>query len=261
MYHVSPAYTPLLLCLTCLGGFGQSLLSEEGCFRDKTTDADARIEADPVLRALSFMDESSNQSVNSVFSGSGIANSPEGLLDRMYEDLSINLQSPDGGYVSGTPRTREVGFWMDDAQLYSPTVDFSIPPNVTDYTGNHMPTPASPNTSAPYPAFNGMEFPPMPQPQIEGYNFPIVSPKPSFPYPPPQPISDDKYALRRKKNNEASKISREKRRNKVKGLDIRQAELVEENKKLKSKIEKLESEIAIIREKVVQRLGTGVPPV
>lgn len=241
----------------CLGGFGQSLLSEEGCYRDKTTDADARIEADPVLRALSFMDESSNQSVHSAYSGSGITNSPDGLLDRMYEDLSINLQSPDGGYVSGTPRTREGGFWMDDVQLYSPTVDFSMPPTVTDY--NHMPTPASPKASAPYPAFDAMKFPPMPQPQIERYNFPIVSPKPSVPYPPPQPISDDKYALRRKKNNEASKISREKRRNKVKGLDVRQAELVAENKELKSKIEELESEIAVIREKLVQRLSA--PPV
>lgn len=234
-------------------GFGQPLLSEEGCYRDKTTDVDATVEPDPVLRALSFMDESSNQSVISTYSDSGIHNGPDGLLDRMYEDLHVNLQSPDGGYVSGTPRTREGGFWMDDAQLYSPTVDFSIPPTTTDYTSNSMPTPASPD--APYPAFHGMaEFTTMPQPQIDGYNFPIISPKPSVPYPPPQPITDDKCSLRRKKNNEASKISRDKRRKKVKGLEVREAELVAENQSLRSVVQELETEIAVIREKLLQKL-------
>lgn len=246
---------PFVLFDALLGGFGQSLLSEEGCYRDKTTDADARIEADPVLEALSFMDESSNQSMSSVYSGSGIVNSPEGLLDQMYEDLSINLQSPDGGYVSGTPHTREGGFWMDDVQLYSSTVDFSTPPPTTDYTSNPMPTPASQDASALYPTFPGMEFHSMPQPQIERCSFPIISPKPAVPYPPPQPVVDNKYSLRRKKNNEASKISREKRRKKVKDLDVREAELVADNQSLKKSIQKLESEIAVLREKLVQRLS------
>ena len=252
----------------CLGGFGQSLLSEEGSYGDKTTDVDPRVEADPVLKALSFMDESSNQSVNSAYSGSQIATSPEGLLDRMYEDLSVNLRSPDPGYVSGTPLTLEGGFLMDEPQLYSPTVDFSIPPAVADYSGNHMPGPTAPVVSPPYSTFapqgqsatcDGMEFPPMPQPPLfEGYNCPIVSPKPSIPYPPPQPVKDDKYTQRRVKNNAASKISRDRRRNKVKNLEVRQEELVAENSTLKTTIKNLEAEIAVIREKVVQRLG-GAP--
>lgn len=245
-----------------LGGFGQPPLSEEGCYRDTTTDVDATVEADPVLRALSFMDmdESSNLSVTSTYSGSGFHTGPDGLLDRRYEDLHVNLQSPDGGYVSGTPRTREGGFWMDDAQLYPPTVDFSIPPTTTDYTSNNMPTPASPD--APYPAFNGnpafngmAEFTTMPQPPIDGYNFPIISPKPSVPYPPPQPITDDKYSLRRKKNNEASKISRDKRRKKVKNMEVREADLVAENQALKSTIKELETEITVIREQLLQKLS------
>lgn len=252
----------------CIGGFGQSLLSEEGCYRDTTTDVDHRVEADPVLKALSFMDESSNQSVNSAYSGSRIANSPEGLLDRMCEDLSVNLRSPDPGYVSGTPLTLEGGFLMDEPQLYSPTVDFSIPPAVADYSGNHMPGPTASGASPTYSAFafhgqspacDGMEFPPMPQPPLfEGYNCPIISPKPSIPYPPPQPVKDNKYTQRRVKNNAASKVSREKRRTKTKDLDMRQVQLVTENNMLKTTIEKLESEIAVIREKVVQKLG-GVP--
>lgn len=121
------------------------------------------------------------------------------------------------------------------------------------YTSNSMPTPASPD--APYPAFHGMaEFTTMPQPQIDGYNFPIISPKPSVPYPPPQPITDDKCSLRRKKNNEASKISRDKRRKKVKGLEVREAELVAENQSLRSVVQELETEIAVIREKLLQKL-------
>ena len=251
---MSSLYPVFALFDVLLGGFGQPLLSEEGCYRDKTTDVDATVEADPVLRALSFMDEGSNHSVTSIYSGSGIHNDTEGLLDRMYEDLHVNLQSPDGGYVSGTPRTREGGFWMDDAQLYSPTVDFSIPPTTTDYTSNSMPTLASPD--APYPAFHGMaDFTTMPQPQIDGYNFPIISPKPSVPYPPPQPVTDDKYSLRRKKNNEASKISRDKRRKKVKDMEVQEAKLVAENQSLKSIIKELETEIAVFREKLLQKLS------
>ena len=82
-----------------------------------------------------------------------------------------------------------------------------------------------------------------------------VSQTPSMAYVPPSPkppTPDQKYLERRKKNNEASRISRKRRKQKVEELEDRAKELSLENKDLKQKIAQLESEIICVHEQLLK---------
>ena len=68
---------------------------------------------------------------------------------------------------------------------------------------------------------------------------------------------EDKSTLRRKKNNEASKISRANRKEKQMRLFDREKELVKENAELRLKIEKMTKEAEELRKVIIIKLSTG----
>eukprot|EP00112_Aurelia_sp_Birch-Aquarium-sp1_P019331 Seg476.6 transcript_id=Seg476.6/GoldUCD/mRNA.D3Y31 product="hypothetical protein" protein_id=Seg476.6/GoldUCD/D3Y31 len=68
---------------------------------------------------------------------------------------------------------------------------------------------------------------------------------------------EDKSTLRRKKNNEASKISRANRKEKQTHLFEREKELVKVNAELRLKIEKMTKEAEELRKVIIIKLSTG----
>ncbi|XP_014681893.1 PREDICTED: uncharacterized protein LOC106821543 isoform X3 [Priapulus caudatus] len=68
---------------------------------------------------------------------------------------------------------------------------------------------------------------------------------------------EDRYMARRMKNNEASKISRQKRKMRCTDIEQRAMTLQEDNDKLEKLVEKLEAEVKTLRAVIVQRLAGG----
>lgn len=65
---------------------------------------------------------------------------------------------------------------------------------------------------------------------------------------------DDKYRERRRKNNIASRRSRELRKRKMETTEQRAQELEEENKRLRARVEELERTGRLMKELLLQRL-------
>ena len=234
-----------------------------GCYRDvKTTPVG---ETDPVIKALELDNgEKDCSPFVSQLSQSGFFN----------EDSLISIQSPDGGYVSETTNHQSGGGFFPDS-VYSPgfPVSFSVPPSRSVSS-------ATPEPSTPYPTY--------PSPvsanqsgddgQLDYWmsDYPSARLNSSFhswgnsqitqhvpqtpsmayvPASPKSPMPNQKYLERRKKNNEASRISRKRRKQKVEELEDRAKELTVENEDLKGKVAQLESEIGLVREQLLQFLS------
>lgn len=73
----------------------------------------------------------------------------------------------------------------------------------------------------------------------------------------PQTVKNSKYFERRKKNNIASKRSRETRKNRFTDMEVQANQLEEENEKLRKRIEKLEELTQQMKEVLVKRLSTN----
>ena len=71
-----------------------------------------------------------------------------------------------------------------------------------------------------------------------------------------QMVKDEKYHIRRQKNNVASQISRAKRRAKHTDMFARVKELEETNAQLKAQISEMEAEAAHLRKCLVTKLAT-----
>ena len=236
-----------------------------GCYRDvKTTPVG---ETDPVIKALELDNgEKDCSPFVSQLSQSGFFN----------EDSLISIQSPDCGYVSETTNHQsDVGFFSDS--VYSPgfPMSFSVPPSRS--VSSATPEPSTPYPTHPSPVsannqsgdngqfdYNWMSDYPstrLHSPFHSWGNSQItqhVPQTPSMAYVPPSPkppTSDQKYLERRKKNNEASRISRKRRKQKVEELDDRAKELLLENEDLKGTVAQLESEIGRVREQLLQFLS------
>ena len=67
---------------------------------------------------------------------------------------------------------------------------------------------------------------------------------------------DNKYTVRRQKNNIASQVSRSKRRSKHRGMSSRVQELEETNKRLREQVKQMEAEAEELRKSLVQKLST-----
>lgn len=65
----------------------------------------------------------------------------------------------------------------------------------------------------------------------------------------------DKYLVRRQKNNEASRVSRAKRREKHSNIFTRVTDLEDENARLRTEVEKMEAETARLKKLLVERLS------
>ena len=73
--------------------------------------------------------------------------------------------------------------------------------------------------------------------------------------PQPKKSKENKYLIRRQKNNEASRISRAKRREKHSTVFTRETDLEEENARLRTEIEKMEAETAKLKKLLIERLS------
>lgn len=71
-----------------------------------------------------------------------------------------------------------------------------------------------------------------------------------------QMVKDEKYHVRRHRNNIASQVSRSKRRAKHKDMFLRVKELEAANVKLKEQVKQMEAEAAYLRSNLVQKLAT-----
>lgn len=69
-------------------------------------------------------------------------------------------------------------------------------------------------------------------------------------------VKDEKYHVRRHRNNIASQVSRSKRRAKHKDMFLRVKELEAANVKLKEQVKQMEAEAAYLRSNLVQKLAT-----
>ena len=72
---------------------------------------------------------------------------------------------------------------------------------------------------------------------------------------PPKKSKENKYLIRLQKNNEASRISRAKRREKHSTVFTRVTDLEEENARLRTEVEKMEAETAKLKKLLIERLS------
>lgn len=71
-----------------------------------------------------------------------------------------------------------------------------------------------------------------------------------------QIVKDDKYHVRRQKNNVASQVSRSKRRARHKDMFSRVKELEVANAQLRKQVQEMEREAALLRQSLVQKLAS-----
>ncbi len=65
---------------------------------------------------------------------------------------------------------------------------------------------------------------------------------------------EEKRKVRRDKNNKASQVSRARRKQRRKDFELRAEELVEENGRLRVQVETISTEIARLKQLLVERL-------
>lgn len=86
---------------------------------------------------------------------------------------------------------------------------------------------------------------------------PITSRKRPYPAPSVSTIFDEDYRTKRDKNNKASQISRQKKKDKVEQQKFESIELTRRNEELKLEVETLEQQIATMRAVLMDSIATA----
>ena len=180
---------------------------------------------------------------------------PMGNSDLDMEDYNIDINvwaNQEESIVPATPNSPESGY-MPYSNQPSPShpllsnAGFPIcpyPPTSPTSTNSYHTDPCENIYSPPF----LVNHPPYPDTPLH--------PQPEVPSPKKGHFTADtsKQELRRKKNNEASKVSRAKRKQKQTTLAQREKELISENKQMKDTIKLLEAEIEKFREVVISSM-------